>query len=238
MTIHTGVDVNALRQAPAPAVAEALKDIASLGSFFSIELGGPDAGWHPVEETYARGIADLITATADRYATRELRIGASIVQLGHAARLWSPVLACTVVHGIVPDLTRLFRADDGPALRLPAAPDGWYAPETAQLADVLYEMVMTRHLDALAAGLRVKVAPGLLAGNAASALVEAARAVLAARADLREPLADLVAGLLNTGRLAGTGKVIGDDLGFRRRSCCLYYRVPSGVKCEDCSLAG
>ncbi|WP_282700187.1 (2Fe-2S)-binding protein [Streptomyces sp. CC219B] len=236
--MNKGVDVNALRQAPAPAVAEALKDIASLGSFFSIELGGPDDGWHPVEETYARGVADLITATAERYDTRELRIGASIVQLGHAARLWSPVLACTVVHGIVPDLTRLFRADDGPALRLPTVPDGWYAPEIPQLTDMLYEMVMTRQLEALAAGLRVKVAPGLLAGNAASALVEAARTVLAARANLREPLADLVGGLLSTGRLAGTGKIVGPDLGFRRRSCCLYYRAPSGVKCEDCSLAG
>ncbi|MFH0515606.1 (2Fe-2S)-binding protein [Streptomyces sp. M41] len=230
--------MNALRQAPAPVIAEALEDIAALGSFFSIELGGAGCGWHPVEETYARGVADLITATADRYDTDEKRIGASIVQLGHAARLWSPVLACTVVHGIVPDLSRLLRADDGPALRLPAAPDGWYAPGFPQLTGVLYELVMTRHLDELAAGLRVKVAPGLLAGNAASALVEAARAILAVRADLREPLAELVGELLNTGRLAGTGKVIGPDLGFRRRSCCLYYRVPSGVKCEDCSLAG
>ncbi|WP_374222741.1 (2Fe-2S)-binding protein [Streptomyces spinoverrucosus] len=229
--------MNALRQAPAPAVAQALKDITALGSFFSIELGGPDEGWHPVEDAYARGVADLIAATADRYDTRELRIGASIVQLGHAARLWSPVLACTVVHGIVPDLDRLHRADDGPALRLPAAPTGWYAPETPRLPDVLYEVVVARHLDALAAGLRVKVAPRLLAGNAASALVEAARAVLAARPDLREPLTDLVDGLLNTRRLAGTGNVVGPDLSFRRRSCCLYYRVPSGAKCGDCSLA-
>ncbi|MGW3727471.1 (2Fe-2S)-binding protein [Streptomyces sp. NPDC000851] len=230
--------MNALRQAPAVAVAAALEEVAAFGGFFAIELGGPDDGWHPVEDAYARGVADLITATADRYDTRELRIGASVVQLGHAARLWSPVLACTVVHGVVPDLERLYRADDGPALRLPAAPTGWYAPEIPHLTDVLYEVVVARHLDALAAGLRVKVAPGLLAGNAASALVEAARAVLAARPALREPLADLVDGMLNTGRLAGTGKVIGPDLSFRRRSCCLYYRVPSGVKCEDCSLAG
>ncbi|MGW5641150.1 (2Fe-2S)-binding protein, partial [Streptomyces sp. NPDC003832] len=79
---------------------------------------------------------------------------------------------------------------------------------------------------------------GLLAGNAASALVEAARAVLTARPDLGDPLSALVASLLNTGRLKGTGKVLGPDLTFRRRSCCLYYRVPSGEKCADCALAG
>ncbi|MEG3627836.1 (2Fe-2S)-binding protein [Streptomyces poriticola] len=230
--------MNALRQAPAAAVAAALEDSAAFGSFFSIGLGGPDDGWHPVEDAYERGVADLIAVTADRHGTRELRIGASIVQLGHAARLWSPVLACTVVHGIVPDLERLHRADDGPALRLPAAPTGWYAPGIPHLTNLLHEVVVVRQLDVLAAGLRVKVAPGLLAGNAASALVEAARTILAARPDLRDPLAGLVDGMLGTGRLAGTGKVVGGDLGFRRRSCCLYYRVPSGVKCEDCSLAG
>ncbi|MFD5429501.1 (2Fe-2S)-binding protein [Streptomyces sp. NPDC127084] len=232
------VDVNALRQAPARSVASALEDVAAFGSFFAVELGGPGKGWHPVGDAYADGCADLIAKTVDRYRTHELRIGASIVQLGHAARLWSPVLACTAAHGIVPDLHRLERADDGPALRLPASPTGWYAAGAPRLADLLYEVVVGRHLDALAAGLRVKVAPRLLAGNASSALAEAARAVLVARPDLRGTLTGLVGGLLNTGRLAGSGTVTGPDLSFRRRSCCLYYRVPSGVKCGDCTLAG
>lgn len=157
--------MNALRQAPVRSVAQALEEVAAFGSFFSVELGGPDKGGHPVEDTYANGCADLIAATADRYGTRELRIGASIVQLGHAARLWSPVLACTVVHGIVPDLHRLHRADDSQALRLPASPTGWYADGVPHLADVLYEVVVGRRLDALAAGLRVKVAPDCWPGT-------------------------------------------------------------------------
>ncbi|WP_432043308.1 (2Fe-2S)-binding protein [Streptomyces cadmiisoli] len=230
--------MNTLRRAPAEAVAAALEDVAALGPFFTIELGGTDQGRHPVEDTYAAGCADLIAAKADRYGTRELRVGASIVQLGHAARLWSPVLACTVLHGIVPDLHGLRRADDGPALHLPERPTGWYADDAPHLTDVLYEVVVAQHLDVLAAGLRVKVAPGLSAGNAASALAESARAIVAARPDLRRTLGALLDDLLRTGRLAGTGTVVGPDLRFRRRSCCLYYRVPSGVKCEDCSLAG
>ncbi|MGW4028790.1 (2Fe-2S)-binding protein [Streptomyces sp. NPDC004838] len=235
---EAGVDVYALRPAPARSVAAALEEVAAFGTFFTVRLGGPDDGWHPVEDAYAAGCTDLITATCDRYGTGELRVGASIVQLGHAARLWSPVLACAVVHGIVPDLGGLRRADSGPALRLPASPTGWYADGPPSLTDALYEVVVVRRLDALAAGLRVKVAPRLLAGNAASALAEAARGVLAVRPDLREKLHEIVGGLLETGRLAESGSVTGADLHFRRRSCCLYYRVPAGEKCGDCSLSG
>ncbi|MET9296481.1 (2Fe-2S)-binding protein [Streptomyces sp. NPDC003077] len=219
-------------------VAPALAEVAALGPFFAVELGDVEEGWHPVGTSYARGLDDLIAARVARYGTREPRVAASIVQLGHAARLWSPVLACAVLHGVVPDLAGLRRADHGPALRLPVAPAGWRADDLPRLADTLYEVVMVRHLEPLAAGLRVKVARRLLDGNAASALAEAARAILAARPDVREPLTDLVGTLLRTGRLAGTGHVTGPDLSFRRRSCCLYYRVPLGVKCGDCGLAG
>ncbi|WP_267241851.1 (2Fe-2S)-binding protein [Streptomyces sp. PR69] len=228
--------MNPLPAAPPDSVARALQDVARLGPFFTVGLDAPDNGWHPVEDAYERGLADLIARTAARYDTRELRIGASIVQLGHAARLWSPVLACTVLHGVIPDLTGLHRADDGPQLRL-AAPAGWHAePATppAQLAGVLYEAVMVRQLERLRTGLRVKVAPGLLYGNAASALAEAGRAILAARPSAEDRLSAVTGELLRTGNLAGTGSVTGSGLGFRRRSCCLYYRTPSGVTCGDC----
>ncbi|WP_203881128.1 (2Fe-2S)-binding protein [Planotetraspora kaengkrachanensis] len=42
--------------------------------------------------------------------------------------------------------------------------------------------------------------------------------------------------LLDTGDLRDTGVVMGPDLQFRRRSCCLYYRVPGARRCGDCSL--
>ncbi|MGH3410268.1 MAG: (2Fe-2S)-binding protein [Streptosporangiaceae bacterium] len=29
----------------------------------------------------------------------------------------------------------------------------------------------------------------------------------------------------------------GEGLGFRRHSCCLYYRLPGGGLCGDCALA-
>lgn len=220
---------------PAHSAAEALTDAASLGPFFTVHLGGEDRGWHPVRESYARGYADLIQTCGARYGTQEERIPASIVQLGHAARLWSPALACTVAHGVIPDFDALHRADDGAALRLPAAA-GRRAGPLPDAVEALYRLVMEQHLDAFAAGLRVKVAPRLLDGNAASALIGAARAILHLRPGLRARLTPLVSGLLARGRLAGTGDLVAPDLSFRRRSCCLFYRVPSGGKCGDCCL--
>lgn len=156
--------------------------------------------------------------------------------VGHAARLWSPALACVVLHGIVSDLQGTQRADGGPALRVPR-PAGWYAdglPDGPVRA--LYEQV-TGHLSVLADGLPVKIAPRLLDGNSASALAGAAHALLTLRPAVRGPLTDLTTALLDTGRLAGTGALTGPGLAFRRRSRCLYCRAPNGSKCGDCSLA-
>ena len=60
-----------------------------------------------------------------------------------------------------------------------------------------------------------------------------------AQPSLLEPATALAAALLARGRLADTGElgVTGEGLGFRRRSCCLYYRLPGGALCGDCALA-
>lgn len=222
------------RRPAAEDVADALRDVAGIGGFFVLHTGGPGDGWHPVADAYARGFGDLAEAVARRHRTPEPRIDVSIAQLGHAARLWSPVLACAVLHGIVLDLSGLQRADDGPALRLPR-PAGWYADRLPDPAGALYDQVMG-HLLALRDGLDVKVAPRLLDGNAASALAGSAQVLLTSHPSVRDRLTGLTTTLLSTGRLAGTGTVTGPGLAFRRRSCCLYYRAPNGSTCGDCCL--
>jgi ferric iron reductase protein FhuF len=106
------------------------------------------------------------------------------------------------------------------------------------------------HLEPLARGLSGRLADGLLWGNAASALAGALGVLTAARPDLREQAAEVASALLDTGLLRGTGDlrgtgelsgtgdldVSGAGLGFRRRSCCLFYRLPGGRLCADCFL--
>lgn len=166
----------------------------------------------------------------------ELRIAASIAHQGLASRLWSAALGCAVLYGRIPDLdARLVRWDaDG------SAPDDLWLTEVRPLpgdAASLAEAVLEGHLAPLGEALhtRYRVAAGLLRGNAASALAGAARQLAGwARANDRPEAAArtraLVTGLLAHPGLAGTL-----DAGtLRRRSCCLYYRVPGGGVCGDC----
>lgn len=216
-------------------ISAALSKIASYGEFFTITVGGAGEGWQPVRRFYDNGCTELIDATVERYNTTDLRIGASSVQFSHASKLWSAVLACALGHGVVPDLTHLERADDAARLRLPD-PIGQPVDRDDPPPDLLYRIVVRQHLEPLSAGLRVKMAPGLLFGNAASALVGASRALQDARPDLREPATRLTESLLTTGNLDNAGVITGPNLAFRRRSCCLYYRIPAGSKCGDCAL--
>lgn len=216
-------------------IAGAIADVATCGGFFAITVGGNPAGWVPVHRCYRAGCADLVEATATRCETTDLRVGASLVQFSHASRLWSPVLATALAHGVVPDLADIQRRDTGTELRLPA-PVGRQLDDGRPLAQQLYRLVIEDHLEPLVAGLRVKAAPRLLYGNAAAALVGAANQLAAARPQLRSAAISVTESLLAMGDLAGTGALTA--LQFQRRSCCLYYRVPAGSYCGDCALAG
>ncbi|WP_340374411.1 (2Fe-2S)-binding protein [Streptomyces sp. SS7] len=174
----------------------------------------------------------------------EERIGASVAQQGLAARLWSAALGCAVLYGAIPDLDpRLLHWDpDG------GAPDDLWLTEVRALpgdadAATLAAAVLDGHLVPLSAALRAhhRVAPGLLRGNAASALAGAARqleqwAWAHGRPATAARARDLTADLLAHPLLADTGSRTDTPAGtaFRRRSCCLYYRVPGGGVCGDC----
>lgn len=189
----------------------------------------------------------------------EDRIAASVAQQGLAARLWSVALGCAVLYGGIPDLAPGLLCWDPDA----AAPDDlWLTEVRARPGDAatVAATVLDGHLEPLSAALRarVPVAPGLLRGNSGSALAGAARqleawarthgrpgAAARARALTAELfthplLADTGTFLTDTGTpLTDTGTLLADagtsaGTAFRRRSCCLYYRVPGGGVCGDC----
>lgn len=214
-------------------IGDQLSEITSYGGFFAITFGGEATDWIPVQRCYDDGCADLVAATSARNDTTDLRIGASLVQFSHASRLWSPLLACALQFGVLPDLADLQRHAARTELRLPR-PVGRPVDDNGPLAQQLYRLVISDHLEPLAAGLRVKMAPRLLYGNAAAALAAAAADLARVRPELSDAVAEVTESLLATGDLTGTGHLAG--WAFRRRSCCLYYRVPGGSKCGDCAL--
>ncbi|HET9383211.1 MAG TPA: (2Fe-2S)-binding protein [Streptomyces sp.] len=176
--------------------------------------------------------------------TAEPRVAASVAQQGLAARLWSAALGCAALCGSVPDLSpELLRWDpEG------SAPDDLWLTRVSPLpadAPSLARIVLDGHLVPLNGALRARYGPaaGLLWGNAASALAGAAReldrwARSHGRADTAARTRTLATELLRDPRLAATGTLTlpaaPAAMAFRRRSCCLYYRVPGGGVCGDC----
>jgi hypothetical protein len=227
---------SAARPADPDLVRRALADAARTGPYFALSVGDDGRRWQPAAALYAGRLAGLVESTAAQLGVTEARVAASTVHLGYAARLWSPVLGCALQDGIVPDLTELRTGTATPMrLNLPG-PRGWQPGSEEELAALTYRMVVTCHLEPLGAGLPVKVAAGLLHGNAAAAMTGALRVLACTRPDLGRPARALAERLLDTGVLRGTGELTGPGLEFLRRSCCLFYRVPGGGLCSDCPL--
>jgi FhuF 2Fe-2S C-terminal domain/Ferric iron reductase FhuF-like transporter len=225
-------------------VRAVLADVAGLGSFFAVGTGRAevaDPTWLPLRALWTdpQPLRDRI-AHVRRTLDSDDRVAASIAFQGLAAGLVSAPFAAAVLHGVVPALTPdtlHWRPSASGPLRLWCA-----APEALPTAE-LAPLVLDGHLAPLVAAVRaqVPVSERLLWGNAASALAGATRVLGTARPDAAERAAEVAERLLATGALAGTGELsapAAPDVAwtFRRRSCCLYYRVPGGGLCGDCVL--
>ncbi|MFF4272946.1 (2Fe-2S)-binding protein [Streptomyces sp. NPDC001536] len=222
-----------------------LAALRPLGGFFLLRTGAAPRSTLPTLaqayesekcDVYGNSLTFRVHKVAALLDAPEPRIAASIAHQGLASRLWSAALGCAVLYGGVPDLdARLVRWDaDG------SAPDDLWLTEVRPLpgnATSLAGAVLDGHLEPLAQALhtRYRVASGLLRGNAASALAGAARQLAGwARANGR-PDAVARTRTLATELLAHPGLAGALDPGtLRRRSCCLYYRVPGGGVCGDC----
>jgi ABC-type cobalamin/Fe3+-siderophores transport system ATPase subunit len=220
-----------------PAAVAALAELGNVSPYFALGTGPLNGGWRPVEQLYRD--KGLLAETVDRVQARmevtELRVAASTFFLGFAARLWSIGLGSVAGYGMLVDLPPerlLFREHDGQiTLHLES-------PETRRHEDLdaaLADMVLDRHLTPLALGLRRlgPISDGLLQGNTASALLGAARVFDGDRTATSGW--DLARRVVADPRLSGAVRF--SDTGYRRASCCLYYRTPHGGLCGDCALS-
>jgi hypothetical protein len=224
-----------------------LTALRALGGFFVLRTAGESIRPLPtLAEAYGGQSSDVygdslnfrVRKVANALRAPETRIAASVAQQGLAARLWSVTLGCAALYGRIPDLDPgLMRWDpDG------SAPDDLWLTEVRPLpadAPSVTDTVLRAHLEPLGAALRRRhrVAAGLLRGNAGSALAGAARqldqwARAHGRPDVAARARSLTAELFAHPLLADTGTRTGTA--FRRRSCCLYYRVPDAGVCGDC----
>ncbi|MGF1427567.1 (2Fe-2S)-binding protein [Kitasatospora sp. LaBMicrA B282] len=224
-----------------------LRAVGSLGPYFALAVGGtpdsaPPPGFRPLAELYRTGpdapLAERVRQVADRLHTREPRLAASTLQLGLAARFWSVAIGAALLGDALPDLdpdtTHWWQPAEGP-LEL-WVPHPATRPPRPATAEELHRQVVTGVLAPLGAALRTvtPVAEPLLWGNAASALLGTLR-VLPTRLGARRAVAAELAGhLLARAPLAGA---LEGPPGFKRRSCCLFYRIPGGGLCGDCTFS-
>ena len=221
--------------------------LRSLGGFFVLHTGVPPHGPLPtLAEAYASptsGAAGGVDADPIIFRVRKIteslrvsesRVAASLAHQGLAARLWAVALGSAALYGEVPDLRPglLHWDPDGSAPH-----DLWLSEVHALPATAVDRVVRQEHLVPLTAALhtRYHVSARLLWGNAGSALAAAVRqidhwATSRQRPEVAHRTRALAAGLFAHPDLAGTL----DPASGRRRSCCLYYRVPGGGLCGDC----
>jgi FhuF-like iron-sulfur protein len=245
-----GVDVPVMPGAAGR--ARPVADLAALGPYFAIDVhsvGSPLCPpWQALEELISAPdalagrigeVRERLAAAAGRPAAAvEFRVAASIAQLGLCARLLSPVLgAAAAGRTLVVDTgqARWIPALGGPfRLSLPDTAisdraEAGPAAATALLAGPVAQVV--RAVEAMS------VSPRVLWGNVASAVNGAAAMIAAARPDLATAAGETAAAMLQYPALTGTYQ--GRPLqGFRRRNCCLIYRLsPSApAYCGDCVL--
>jgi hypothetical protein len=245
-----------------PDVPGLFADVASIGPFFAVATGAPPpgGGWVPLRALHGDGLFPD-APVRDGHPLR-----ARIASIGAALGVGERVAASTAFQGLAAQLVApLFAAAVGGALPRPAESDTlattlhwrpggngpwlWWSGTAGQIVDcpdpaaAALDGVLVGVLAPLVAAVRaqVPISQRVLWGNAASAVASARRLVAAARPAAAERATTVAESLLAAPPLAPTATLRAPEppdvrWTFRRRSCCLYYRVPGAAVCGDCVL--
>ncbi len=214
--------------------------LAGLGPYFA--LARPDDSWQPLGLLLTSPAALAVRVEAVRAALGgeavPVRIAVSVAQLGLVARLLAPVFGAAVLDGRLLDLDQAcWQPGVGGPMPMALSDEALAGVPYESLAAGLDRVLRgpVHDLVELAAGM--SVSRRLLWGNVASGINGAATMVALARPELAPRARELGADLLRLPTLlgSGTGTIARD---FRRRSCCLLYRLGDGrtAVCADCVL--
>jgi hypothetical protein len=232
-----------------------LAELAGLGPFFAVETHRPGQAmptpWQPLGTLLgsAAALAARIGAVRDSLAAAaglpasqiELRVAASVAQLGIAARLISPALGAAVLGvpvAIDVGQARWVPAIGGPfrlSLAAPATPGRPHPASITEASRPLNELLAgpVRTLVGMTAAM---VSRRVLWGNAGSAINGAAVMISTIRPPLQRRASQVAAAALRFPELADSYRGQ-PTTSFQRNSCCLIYRIARNPQyCGDCIL--
>ena len=208
-------------------VLEALRRVRGINPFFALDVGHPDETWLPGTALLeGPALKATIDAIATRYKAEEPRVAASLFFLSYTARLLSPLTAADIPIDVRPEnLWWHHDMTNGLSVRIDQPRLG---PVAAEALEPVVEAIQ---------GV-TPVARGLLWGNAMSNIAGALKMVVRARMLTAEEAELRGARLMSAPPFEQAGEFVPfpGEVTFRRRSCCLYYRVAAGGKCGDCPL--
>ena len=225
--------------------AALLRRTAELGEYFALSV---------VDDSTSGLVLDEDTVSALVHRTREaiassvtrapdeipLRVAASSLHLGMVARLISPVIGAAASLGVVPLLTPdTVRWQSAPhhVPRLGTTGLPWVeVPGPSLAAEAISDSLLTTIVAPLNQTFRsaFSLSSQITWGNTISAANGAVTVMAITRPELQSPGRALVAALLDTEHLGGTGEFARGQ--FVRRSCCLFYQAPAAGYCADCVL--
>ncbi|GAB2851296.1 (2Fe-2S)-binding protein [Lentzea nigeriaca] len=208
-------------------VLAALRRVRGINPFFALDVGRPDETWLPGTALLeGPALKTTIDAIATRYNAEEPRVAASLFFLSYTARLLSPLTAANLQIDVRPEnLWWHHDSANGLSVRIDQPRLG---PRAAEALEPVVEAIQTV----------TPVARGLLWGNAMSNIAGALKMVVRARMLTAEEAEERGMELMSAPPFEHAGEFLSfpGEVTFRRRSCCLYYRVAAGGKCGDCPL--
>lgn len=203
----------------------------------------------------------IVTATGRELGTADPVVAASLFVLNYAYRIVAMPIACAVLAGVVPessaDAMRFTIAHGRPVLVDFAHPAGRAFADTPdgvagalgdditrdEVLDYLVHTAIDAHLALLIDVVRASTHVGerLLWGNVAAAIAVSFTTVEGLVGSWVRPLAERCLERAPT-PMRGSGSFLALEHGGRsgwcweRTSCCLHDRLPSAIRCADCSF--
>jgi ferric iron reductase protein FhuF len=243
LTARVGPDPDPVRRVPATRGAMAAD-------------GGWMIGQDLIDEP--RWLGEIVGASGAELGTDDPVVAASAFVQGYSYRVLTLTVACLISSRVVPDASasRVTIALSGPWPSLVAFPDpvvlvlddGTGGADDDRMTMALrfvHERAIDQHLgpliDAVRVGTDARIGERLLWGNVAAAAATAFRTMQGCLGPSVEPLGEAFFALARP-ELQGLGSFCvvenGDRRGWfwERTSCCLFDRLPQGIRCADCSL--